>query len=335
MKKSIVFAILMVLCAGVTSDVSAKGKKTKTKKPATTEAASTTTVPAVTTATPAAPVAEVPFEDTGVATSDAIVADIDSFNFNDIVLDTTKPTDGYMKLANLKGAKPFPFPKNDKNSAKFYKRIWREIRTTDSENKIFSMPNETLIEFLMEGIKNGKVIAYADEGFKKKLTYKQVRASFTDSATISIQDTTGEISTKRAFVDFNPDSVTKFEIKEDIFFDKVRGRVITEIIGLGPVKIQKTSTGEYVSDMHPFYLNFKQCRALLAAREVVDPQRDIYNISFDDIFIQRAFKSTIIKESNPADLKIRDKYSDRERQIKEANRIEREIARYKRNLWKF
>ena len=315
--------------------MSAKGKKTKTKKPATTEAASTTTVPAVTTATPAAPVAEVPFEDTGVATSDAIVADIDSFNFNDIVLDTTKPTDGYMKLANLKGAKPFPFPKNDKNSAKFYKRIWREIRTTDSENKIFSMPNETLIEFLMEGIKNGKVIAYADEGFKKKLTYKQVRASFTDSATISIQDTTGEISTKRAFVDFNPDSVTKFEIKEDIFFDKVRGRVITEIIGLGPVKIQKTSTGEYVSDMHPFYLNFKQCRALLAAREVVDPQRDIYNISFDDIFIQRAFKSTIIKESNPADLKIRDKYSDRERQIKEANRIEREIARYKRNLWKF
>ena len=336
MKKSIVFAILMVLCAGVTSDVSAKGKKTKTKKPATTEAATTTTAPAATTSTPA-PVADVPFEDTGVATSDAIVADIDSFNFNDIVLDTAKPTDGYMKLANLKGAKPFPFPKNDKNSAKFYKRIWREISTTDSENRIFSMPNETLIQFVMEGIKNGKLVAYEDEGFKKKLSYVKVMGRFRDSSIITITDTTtGEMTgTKTVLNDFNPDSVTKFEIKEDIFFDKVRGRVITEIVGIGPLKKNKTTNGVDIGDTHPFYLNFKQCRALFAAKEVVDPQRDIYNISFDDIFIQRAFKSTITKESNPANMRIKDKYPDHERQVKESNRIEREIARYKRNLWKF
>jgi len=91
----------------------------------------------------------------------------------------------------------------------------------------------------------------------------------------------------------------------------------------------------YLGDVHPFYLNFDQCRRLFAAREVMDPQRDIYNISFDDVFIQRAFKSMIVKESNPADLRIKDKYPDEALQKKEAARIEREIARYKRNLWKY
>jgi hypothetical protein len=111
--------------------------------------------------------------------------------------------------------------------------------------------------------------------------------------------------------------------------------VFTEIICIGPVKSLKTTTGTYIGDSHPFYLNFEQCRKLFAAREVIDPQRDIYNISFDDVFIQRNFKSLIVKESNPADLRIKDKYPDRINQIRESRRIEREIMRYKRNLWKF
>ncbi len=337
MKKSIILAVLVLLCVGISNDVMAQKKKKK--KPAKTE--NTTPEATGTTATPPppAPVADagMPIEDTGVATSDAIVAEADSFDFTSIVLDTAKPTDGYLKLSTLRGAKPFPFPKEDKNSVKFYKRIWREISTTDSENKIFSIPNETLIQFIMDGIKAGKLVAYEDENFKKKLSYVKVMGRFRDSSIVTLTDTTtGEMTgTKTVLNDFNPDSVTKFELKEDIFFDKVRGRVVTEIIGIGPLKKNKTTTGVDIGDTHPFYLNFKQCRALFAAREVVDPQRDLYNISYDDIFIQRAFKSTIVKESNPANMRIKDKYPDRERQIKESNRIEREIARYKRNLWKF
>ncbi|PQJ10170.1 hypothetical protein CJD36_015870 [Flavipsychrobacter stenotrophus] len=337
MKKSIIFAVLVLLCVGISSDVMAQKKKKK--KPAKTE--KTTPGASTTDATPPppAPVADagIPPEDTGVATSDAIVAEADSFDFTAIVLDTAKPTDGYLKLSTLRGAKPFPFPKEDKNSVKFYKRIWREITTTDSENRIFSIPNETLIQFIMDGIKAGKLVAYEDENFKKKLSYVKVMGRFRDSSIVTDIDTaTGEMKgTHTVANDFNPDSVTKFELKEDIFFDKVRGRVVTEIIGIGPLKKNKTTTGVDIGDTHPFYLNFKQCRALFAAREVVDPQRDIYNISFDDIFIQRAFKSVITKESNPANMRIKDKYPDKERQIKESNRIEREIARYKRNLWKF
>ena len=314
------------------------GKKTTKKETKTTPEPATTNAPPPPAAAPTvANDVVVPGDDTGVATSDAIVAEADSFDFKDISIDTAKPTDGYLKLANLKGAKPFPFPKQDKNSVKMYKRIWREINTADTENRIFSIPGETLIQFIMDGIKNGKLIAYEDDAFKKKLTYKKVMSKFRDSSILTLTDTaTGEMTgTKTVLNDFNPDSVTKFEIKEDIYLDKVRGRIVTEIIGIAPLKKNKTTTGIDIGDTHPFYLNFNQCRRLFAAREVVDQERDLNNISFDDIFIQHNFKSIIVKQSNAADKRIKDIYPDRERQIKESNRIEREIQRYKRNMWKY
>lgn len=359
MKRNILFSAVLLLAVCLTVDVVAQKAKKKTtgggsttKKTATTgkgkkkgkggagetsstDGGSTTTTPPPAPAETTVSDIPMPVEDTGIASAD-IVAEADSFDFASVAVDSSKPVDGYAKLANLKGAKPFPFPENDKNSAKFYKRIWREIDTRDSENRIFAIPGETLIQFIMDGLKNGKLIAYEDDAFKKKITYSTVMKKFRDSSIMTIIDTTGEITgTKTVANQFNPDSVTRFELKEDIFFDKIRGRVVTEIIGLGPVKKLKTTTGVEIGDSHPFYLNFKHCRNLFAAREVIDPQRDIYNISFDDVFLQRSFKSTIIKESNPLDLRIKDKYPDRARQIKESNRIEREIQRYKRNLWKF
>ena len=349
MKKSILYFVLFFLAFGLGTDLVAQTKPAKkktstskkkkgSKKPAKEQAAAAAEPAPAPAATTPAVVADAPVsaDDSAVSTPDIVAENADSFDFKQIEIDTTKPTDGYYKLANLKGAKPFPFPKEDKNTVKFYKRLWREINTTDSENRIFAIPGETLIQFIMDGLKNGKLIAYDDDGFKKKLTYKQVMGRFKDSSIVSIIDSQGEVQGTRTVAnEFNPDSVTKFEIKEDIFFDKVRGRVVTQIIGIGPLKKNKTTTGVDIGDTHPFYLNFNQCRRLFAAKEVVDPQRDIYNISFDDIFIQRAFKSLIIKESNPANARIKDKYPDKERQIKESNRIEREIARYKRNLWKF
>ena len=351
MKKNLVIVILMMIFVGIATDVSAQkgkgGKGTKNskggkkggKKDTTPAPVDPTTTPPPAAAPAASTDVVVPGDDEGAVTSDAIVAEVDSFDFKEIVLDTAKPTDGYLKLANLKGAKPFPLPKQDKNSVKPYKRIWREINVADSENRIFSMPGETLIQFIMDGIKNGKLIAYEDEGFKKKMSYKKVMGQFRDSSVIIYQNALGEDTGSRTVAnEFNPDSVTTFEIKEDIFLDKVRGRIVTEIIGLGVVKHNfgkgKTAGVDY-GDTHPFYLNFKQCRNLFAAREVVDLEKGLNNISFDDIFIQHNFKSIITKQSSASNRKIKDIYPDKERQIKESNRIEREIQRYKRNMWKF
>ncbi|MCF8448305.1 MAG: gliding motility protein GldN [Taibaiella sp.] len=341
MKKNFLVCIAVVLSLGATTYINAQTTPKKKKKKKVVEnkvntdslaaarvADSLAAVAAAAAAAPP-PVEENPFADL-VSTDTGFQADF--------ALDTTRPVDGYYKQKNLLGAKPFAFPKENKNNIKFYKRIWREINLTDSVNKIFAMPGETLISLMMDAIKYKKLIAYSDETFKKQLTYEKVMKAFSDSALVPILDSiNGDVLGYRSvFNDFNPDSVTKFEIKEDIFFDKVRGRVITQTIGISPVIKLKSSAGDYIGDLHPFWLYYPQCRNLFAAREVIDPQRDIYNESYDDMFVQRRFRSRIVKESNPADLRIRDKYpNDEEKQKRESDRIEREIQSYKKNLWKY
>jgi gliding motility associated protien GldN len=340
MKKNIVIALLAFFSVGVCNVVDAQTKK-KSKKPKTTKnaAADAARADSIAKAQAAANEPSVPQLTAEEPENPALsAAPIDYAIVNDIKLDTSRPVDGFYKQTSLRGARPFAFPKENKNNIKFYKRLWREIDLTDSVNKIFAVPGETLMQLIMDAVKYGKLIPYSDEGFKQQLTYKKVMKIFTDSAIVPVFDSvTGEqIGSKTVFNDFNADSVTKFEIKEDIYFDKTRGRVITQIIGLAPVRKLKSTTGEVLGEQHPFWLYFAQCRNLFAAKEVIDPQRDIYNISYDDLFIQRNFRTRIVKESNPADLRIKDKYpSDERKQKAEADRIERELNNYKRNLWKY
>lgn len=341
MKKSLSYLLLVFLVVGATSSyldaqTSKKKKKKKVENKVNQDSLDAVRIADSIAAAEAAAAAAAPPPEEENPFAD-IVAEDGGFR-DDFSLDSSKPVDGYYKQTNLRGAKPFAFPKENKYNIKFYKRIWREIDLYDSSNKIFAMPGETLISLIMEAIKYKKLIAYKDEGFKKQLNYAQVMKAFSDSSLVPMLDSiTGDVLGYRTvFNDFNPDSVTKFEIKEDIYFDKTRGRVITRVIGLSPVIKLKSSQGDYIGDLHPFWLYYPQCRNLFAAREVIDPQRDIYNESYDDMFVQRRFVSHIVKESNPADLRIKDKYpSDPERQRKEAERIEREINNYKKNLWKY
>ncbi len=343
MKKNILFILFVVCSLGLTTYLGAQTAPKKKSKSKNSKKAKATadSLAAVRTADSLAAIAKATPPPPPPAEEENPFADLvssDTGFANDFTLDSTKPTDGYYKQTNLRGAKPFAFPKENKNNIKFYKRIWREIDLTDSTNKIFAMPGETLMQLIMDAIKYKKLIAYQDESFKKQLTYEKVLKIFTDSQIVPIFDSiSGEQTGSRTvFNDFNADSVIKFEIKEDIFFDKTRGRVITQVIGLSPVRRLKSSAGEILGEQHPFWLYYPQCRNLFAAREVIDPQRDIYNESYDDMFVQRRFRSRIVKESNPADLRIRDKYpNDEARQKKESERIEREIQNYKRNLWKY
>jgi gliding motility associated protien GldN len=268
--------------------------------------------------------------------TDGLIADTGMPSYTYFPIDTSKPVDGMYKIPMLKGAKPFAIPKENAYDIKFYKRLWRTIDLHDSVNKVFAMPGETLVSLILSSIKAGKLIAYSDEKFTKALTYSAVMKSLTDSQTVSQFDSTGqEIGTRTIFNDFNPDSITKYEMKEDIYFDKVRGRLISQIVGLAPIKALKTSSGDYIGDTHPFWLYFPQCRIPFAGKDIYDTQRDIYNISFDDIFIQRNFRTLIVKESNPGDYRIKDLYPDEAKQKQESDRIEAELRNFKKDIWKY
>jgi gliding motility associated protien GldN len=193
---------------------------------------------------------------------------------------------------------------------------------------------------LYDAIKSEKLIAYEDEGFRKRMTAKQFVNKLNDTLrTPKIDPNTGEIlGDSVQFNPFNPENVHTYRLKEDIFFDKVRGRVYTITVGIAPI-IEKASTaGGGTFAQYPIWLYYPQCRVVLASKEIYDTRRELYNISYDDVFLARAFKSQIIKESNPADLYI-ESYpgfaGDTVKQKAESDRIEREINKLKKDVWKY
>ena len=341
MKKNVILALLLLFAIAISTVLDAQTAHKKKKKKKKAKVAHTINADSLAAArredSLANVVANTP-ADTTHSITEGLVADTSYLAYNDFPLDTTRPVDGFYKMPLLRGAKPFAFPDANKFNIKFYKRLWRTIDLTDSVNRIFSSPGQTLISIIMDAMKAQKLAAYADEGFTKTLSYEKVLRTLSDSVIIPDLDSlTGDpIGSHSVFVPFNPDSITKLEIKEDIFVDKVRGRLITRIVSIAPIKRVKSSAGDVIGEQHPFYLYYPQCRNVFAAREAFDTQRDIYDMSYDDLFILRNFKTLIVKESNPADLRIKDKYpNDEEKQKQESDRIERELLEYKKNLWKY
>jgi len=342
MRKNVIIAFVLLLAVGATTALNAQTshKKKKKKKAKVEKTVNQDSINAahVQDSIAAAAAAAPPPEDTANALTNGLVADTSYLTYNDLSLDTTRPIDGHYKQPILHGAKPFAFPEESKFNIKFYKRLWRTIDLTDSVNRIFSVPGGSLISIIMDAIKAKKMVAYADEGFTKAMTYEKVMRVLSDSTIIPDMDslTGDQIGSHSVFVPFNPDSVTKLEIKEDIYVDKIRERLVTRIISISPIKRVKGSAGDVIGEQHPFYIYYPQARNVLAAREAFDTQRDIYDISYDDLFLSRNFKSLIVKESNPADLRIKDKYpNDDEKQKQEAERIERDLREFKKNLWKY
>jgi len=255
----------------------------------------------------------------------------------EILSDTIPQSDGYYQVNDLRDAVPFAYPKVNPKNIRFYKRIWRDIDLTDKENYIFATPGASLIEAIMKGIQEGKLTPYnpEDDGFKTKLTAREGEARFTDSVLVPIFDDEGnQIDSKMALNEFNPEKVTKFRIKEDMFFDKQRGKLETRIIGVAPLmKVSSSSElAESVGETPAFWLYFPQLRYTLVQVDVSDPDRDLYDMTMDDLFVQRKFASKIIRESSPGQ---QAQYAEgaQEEQVQDKE-IADKIELYKKRLWK-
>jgi len=256
----------------------------------------------------------------------------------EILQDTIPQQDGFYQVNDLRDAVPFAYPKVDPKNIRFYKRIWRDIDLSNKENYIYATPGASLIEAIMKGIKEGKLTPYnpEDDGFKSRLTAREGEARFTDSVLVPIFDDEGnQIDAQMALNEFNPEKVTKFRIKEDIFFDKQRGRLETRIIGVAPLMKVNTSSelAESVGETPAFWLYFPQLRYILVQVDVSDPDRGIYDMTMDDLFVQRKFASTIVRESSPG---MQSQYAadGQTEQPVQGKQIQDKIDVYKKRLWR-
>lgn len=262
------------------------------------------------------------------------LAFIPAFAQQEVLMDTVPTTDGFYQANNLEEAVPFVYPEVNMKNIRFYKRVWRDIDLKDEKNALLATPGNSLIEIIMKAIEAGKLSLYSpdDDSFKARMNAKDGFARFTDSVLVPIFDSEGnQIDSKMTLNEFDPSRVTKFRIKEDIFFDKQRSRLESRIIGVAPLMNITTSSelAETVGSTPAFWLYFPQLRYSLVKVDITDVDKGIYDMTMDDLFVQKKYASTIIRESSAGAMKL----GDEAQQMQDAQQIEQKIDAYKKKLW--
>ncbi len=264
----------------------------------------------------------------------------DTLNANvsqEVIQDTIPTTDGFYQANNMEDAVPFAYPEVNKKNIRFYKRVWRDIDLKDEKNAILAVPGNSLIEVIMKAIEKGKLSLYSpdDDSFKGRLSAQEGMARFADSVLVPIFDGEGnQIDSKMALNEFDPARVTKFRVKEDIFFDKQRSRLETRIIGVAPLMNITTSAelAESVGATPAFWLYFPQLRYALVQVDVSDPDKGLYDMSMDDFFVQNKFASNIVRESSPGMLQSLKETENGGQQL-DGKKVEEKLDAYKKKLW--
>lgn len=256
---------------------------------------------------------------------------------------TEKPQDGYFKKDNILSAKVTPYANLREADVMFQKRVWREIDLREKMNSVYASPKSRLIDIIISAVMAGELTAYdaastkddpGGDEFSSILKPEQVMGKFADSVLVPEFNANGEqTGSHMAPGEFNPDSVLRFQLKEDWVFDKQRSIYEPRIIGIAPmVKIR--AAGQDLGEVPAFWIYFPEARHIFVTKEVVSRNNDATGLSYDDMFMKRLFSSYIVKESNPEDLRIKD-YAQGIDKLYESERVKKELLDYEHDLWSY
>ena len=244
------------------------------------------------------------------------------------------------------------------------RKIWREIDLRQKINHPFYYPENTgeagaaitddrmsLIDVIYSAIQEGTITAYGnavyDDEFRSPMTAKEIKSI--GGAVEEIREVT-DMELVRQGVDidlakktvavkipFNRNTVKKWRLKEEWFFDKQRSVMDVRIIGLAPLQENRDEiTNKLTGGFSPlFWVHFPEAREVLINAEVFNlVKNDAERRTYDDIFWKRMFGSVIIKHSNVMDREVNE-YMVGLDALLEAERIKAEIFELEHDLWEY
>jgi len=244
------------------------------------------------------------------------------------------------------------------------RKIWREIDLRQKINHPFYYPEnngivgsamtgdrKSLIDVIYSAIKEGSITAYGnavyDDEFRQEMSQEEIKLIGGASETIievidwdavaEGADPEEAKTTKLNKVPFNRNSIKKWRLKEEWFFDKQRSVMDVRIIGLAPLQEDRDEVnGQILGTFSPlFWVYFPEAREVLINAEVFNlVKNNAERRTYDDIFWKRMFSSTITKESSVMDRKVNE-YMVGLDALLEAERIKTEIFNIEHDFWEY
>ena len=266
-----------------------------------------------------------------------------------VILEQQTPsTDIYTKETIIPEKKPVPYPYVREADVMWAKDVWRTIDLRQRMNFPLRYPIEgemsggdrySLFGLLMKGIETEEITPYEylpNIGWKdpfSKLTTLSDIYNLTDGDTIRKDDGSFD------YVLQGTSYVWQFMIQEQWFFDKKHSVMQVRIVAIAPVYFNLFNEfGDRLPQPTrsiPFIVHFPQCRRLFATNAVYNTKNDAQSISFDDLFFQRRFASTIIGESNVYGDRKLATYKTGQDILLEADKIKNDLFIMEHDLWEY
>ena len=242
------------------------------------------------------------------------------------------------------------------------RKIWREIDLRQKINHPFYYPEndgvahtiedrKSLIDVIYSAILEGSITAYGnaamDDEFREEMSQEDIKKiggakeeliEVIDWDAVAEGADPEEAKTTRVNkTAFDRNSVKKWRLKEEWFFDKQRSVMDVRIIGMAPLQEDRDEVnGQLLGTFSPlFWVHFPEAREILINAEVFNlVKNNAERRTYDDIFWKRMFGSTIVKESSVMDRKINE-YMVGLDALLEAERIKTEIFNIEHDLWEY
>ncbi len=249
--------------------------------------------------------------------------------------------DIYEKSIENNEAIPYPFLREADVS--WSKQIWRLIDLREKMNHSLYYPlndrpdgRKSLMNIILGEIKAGNLNAYDPDAMNVSVTYSDIEAKMGGGAdTVQIPDMQGVMRDTVIFSEPDPTTVKQLLVLEEWYFDKKHSRMDVRIIGISPIRVFFDDQLGRMSRVQLFWIRFEDFRDTFARHEIFNRFNDAQRISFDDLFMQRRFSSTVYAESNVYDDRQINQYMVGKSALFEAEKIENELRTFEHDLWEY
>jgi gliding motility associated protien GldN len=347
MKNIIIKCLALTLCFGIIGNVTEA--QTKKKKTTTRTVKKRTTAKRTTNSKTKADINPSAKVDTAVVIAPPR---IDSLPI-EFVKKSLRPDDAIERNL-VKDRTPLPYEYLREDDAVYREKVWREIDTREKMNLPFRYSasedngNQRFISILFKAIQdgpdNGGVTVFnpTDDRFTTPMTVAEVADKISGGAVqVPQYDSLGNITGyKTVTAEVNLDSFYKFEIKEEVIFDKESSRLFWRILGIAPMKRIITSQGIDLGETPLFWVYYPDMRPIFAKYEVYNGKNYGARMSWEELFESRMFYGRIIKSTldNPFDQFLSEQQGlkqNRILQLLEGESIKDKIFDYEQNLWSY
>lgn len=246
-------------------------------------------------------------------------------------------------------SRPFPVSYSNLREADvmWCKRTWEVIDLREKINLPMYCPVEpkvclmSLFDVLKCAILEGSLAAFANPVFDDEFTAPMTKAdvqkllvswdSVHQSEDINNPGTYVTVPIKN---EISGADIRQYWIKEDWFFDRQRSVLEVRIIGICPLTVKLSETGDAVGLKPLFWIYFPDARQYLVRAAVFNRWNDQERMNYDELFEKRMFSSRIYKESNVYDRSIA-AYKIGTDAVMESDDIKESIFNYESNLWHY